>query len=116
MRIAINGTGIAGPALAWWLRRYGHEPVLFEKAPRLRTGGYVIDFGLSGYDVADKMGLVPALQEKGYRIQALRMVDSPGRTIACAGMGALQSLMRDRYVSITRGDLAGTDERVALRV
>lgn len=107
MRIAINGTGVAGPTLAWWLRRYGHEPVLFEKAPKLRTGGYVIDFGLAGYDVADRMGLVPALREKGYRIQALRMVDARGRT-AAAGMGAVQALLRDRYVSIARRDLAAT--------
>jgi NADPH-dependent 2,4-dienoyl-CoA reductase/sulfur reductase-like enzyme len=39
MRIAINGAGIAGPALAFWLRRSGHEPMLIEKAPRFRTGG-----------------------------------------------------------------------------
>jgi 2-polyprenyl-6-methoxyphenol hydroxylase-like FAD-dependent oxidoreductase len=108
VRVAINGIGVAGPTLAWWLRRYGHEPVLFEKAPRLRTGGYLIDFGLAGYDVADRMGLVPALQEKGYRMQALRMLDARGRTLAGAEMGALQSLIQDRYVSIARGDLAAT--------
>jgi 2-polyprenyl-6-methoxyphenol hydroxylase-like FAD-dependent oxidoreductase len=108
VKIAINGIGVAGPTLAWWLRRYGHEPVLFEKAPKLRTGGYIIDFGLAGYDVADKMGLVPALQERGYRSQAVRMVDTRGRTVARLEKGALHSLLRDRYVSIARGDLAAT--------
>ena len=44
MSVAINGAGVAGPTLAYWLRRFGHEPVLFEKAPALRTGGYLIDF------------------------------------------------------------------------
>jgi 2-polyprenyl-6-methoxyphenol hydroxylase-like FAD-dependent oxidoreductase len=44
VKLAINGTGVAGPTLAYWLQRFGHEPVLFEKAPALRTGGYVIDF------------------------------------------------------------------------
>ncbi|WP_255382106.1 FAD-dependent oxidoreductase [Mycobacterium sp. E2699] len=39
MKIAIVGAGIAGPTLAYWLRRYGREPTLIEKAPRLRTGG-----------------------------------------------------------------------------
>jgi flavin-dependent dehydrogenase len=33
MRIAISGARIAGTALAYWLKRYGHEPVLIEKAP-----------------------------------------------------------------------------------
>jgi 2-polyprenyl-6-methoxyphenol hydroxylase-like FAD-dependent oxidoreductase len=26
MNIAINGAGVAGPALAHWLHRIGHEP------------------------------------------------------------------------------------------
>ncbi len=49
MRIAISGAGIAGPSLAHWLHHSGHEPTLIEKAPRLRTGGYVIDFWGVGY-------------------------------------------------------------------
>jgi len=44
MRVIINGVGVAGPTLAYWLRRAGHEVVLVEAAPRLRSGGYVIDF------------------------------------------------------------------------
>lgn len=52
MKIAINGTGVAGPALAWWLKHFGFEPILFEKSPHLRTGGYVIDFWGLGYDLA----------------------------------------------------------------
>jgi len=44
VKVAINGAGIAGPTLAYWLWRYGHEPLLIEKSPRLRTGGYVHRF------------------------------------------------------------------------
>jgi 2-polyprenyl-6-methoxyphenol hydroxylase-like FAD-dependent oxidoreductase len=44
MRVAINRAGIAGPSLAYWLERSGHEVMLTEKAPQFRTGGYVIDF------------------------------------------------------------------------
>jgi len=67
IRIAINGTGVAGPTLAYRLRRLGHEPVLFEKAGRLRTGGYVIDFWGLGFEIAERMGLVPALLEQKFR-------------------------------------------------
>jgi len=56
MKIAINGCGIGGPTLAYWLTKYGHNPVLFEKAPAPREGGYVIDFWGTGYDVSEKMG------------------------------------------------------------
>ena len=108
MRIAINGTGVAGPTLAWWLRRCGHEPVLFEKAPSLRTGGYVIDFWGVGYDVAEKMGILPALHQQGYMLQALRMLGGKGRTVASVDVSAFRALLKDRYLSIARGDLAST--------
>ena len=60
MRVAIIGAGIGGPTLAYWLRRLGHEPILFEKAPAPRTGGYVIDFWGLGYDLAERMGILAA--------------------------------------------------------
>ena len=82
MRVIINGAGIAGPTLAYWLQKAGHEVVLVEAAPRLRTGGYVIDFGLVGYDIAEKMGLIPRLRELGYQVRELRFVDRQGRTSA----------------------------------
>ncbi|HEY2783467.1 MAG TPA: FAD-binding domain [Fimbriiglobus sp.] len=106
MKIAINGAGIAGPALAWWLQHYGHEPVLFERAPELRTGGYIIDFWGIGYDVAEKMGLLPELREAGYRFESVRMVNRNGRQIASLDVGSFQSLLGNRFFSIARGDIA----------
>lgn len=32
MRIVINGIGVAGPALAFWLNKAGHEVLLVEEA------------------------------------------------------------------------------------
>ena len=84
MRIIINGAGIAGPTLAYWLRQAGHEVLLVESAPQLRSGGYVIDFGLVGYDVAEKMGLIPRIRELGYQVKEMRFVDRHGRK--CGGI------------------------------
>lgn len=106
MRIVINGTGIAGPTLAYWLRRAGHEVLLVEAASQLRTGGYVIDFGLVGYDIAEKMGLIPRLQELGYRVKELRYVDRHGRTSASAPVDALARLTNGRFITVQRSDLA----------
>ena len=64
MRIAINGCGVAGPALAWWLREFGFELVLFESAPELRTGGYIVEFWGTGYDVAER-GRLPRARHAG---------------------------------------------------
>lgn len=52
MRVAINGIGVAGPTLAYRLRRFGHDPVLFEQAPSLRASGYLVDFWGLGYEIA----------------------------------------------------------------
>ena len=65
MKIAISGAGVAGPALAHWLHRSGHEPTLIERAPHFRTGGYVIDFWGVGYRVAQLMGIEAAIREAG---------------------------------------------------
>jgi NADPH-dependent 2,4-dienoyl-CoA reductase/sulfur reductase-like enzyme len=69
VNIVINGIGVAGPALAYWLTKSGHEVLLVEEAPRLRGGGYIIDFWGIGYDIAEKMGLIGAIRrlERGLR-------------------------------------------------
>ena len=41
--ILISGASIAGPALAYWLNRYGFTPTVIERAPQLREGGYPVD-------------------------------------------------------------------------
>jgi 2-polyprenyl-6-methoxyphenol hydroxylase-like FAD-dependent oxidoreductase len=57
--VLISGAGIAGPALAYWLRHRGFEPVLIEQAAHFRKGGYMIDFWGIGFDVAERMNLIP---------------------------------------------------------
>jgi len=78
MKIAINGAGIAGTAPAFWLQRAGHEVLLVAEAPQLRSGGYIVDFWGIGYDVAEKMGLVERIRERGYLVNEVRLVDDRG--------------------------------------
>jgi 2-polyprenyl-6-methoxyphenol hydroxylase-like FAD-dependent oxidoreductase len=73
--VLISGIGIAGPTLAFWLRRAGFTPTLVEQAPSLRAGGYVIDFWGLGFDIAERMGLAAEIDGVGYHIRELRMVD-----------------------------------------
>ena len=106
MRVLIAGAGIAGPTLAWWLLHYGIEPVLVERAPELRTGGYVIDFWGAGFDVAEKMGILPAVKKAGYVVEEVRIVDARGRRIGGFSVDVFRRLTDGRYVSLPRGDLA----------
>ena len=79
MKILISGAGIAGPTLAYWLVHYGFEPTIVETAPRLRTGGYVIDFWGAGFEIADRMGLLPEIRSKGYMLREVSVVNRDGK-------------------------------------
>ena len=106
MKIAISGAGVAGPALAYWLHRTGHEPTLIERAPRFRTGGYVVDFWGVGYDVAEKMGIREAIHDAGYQVESIRSVGADGRIAANLGVDAFRRVAQGRFTSVPRGDLA----------
>ena len=108
MRVLICGAGIAGPTLAYWLAHYGIAATIVEKAPRLRAAGYVIDFWGLGFDVADRMGLLPEIRRKGYMVREVRVVNRDGKRIAGFPAEAMARIAQGRYVSLARGDLAST--------
>lgn len=108
MKIAISGAGVAGPTLAYWLRRGGHEPTLIERAPQFRTGGYLIDFWGVGYRVAQRMGLESAIRDAGYQLQSLRSVGADGQTLAGLRVDGFRRAAQGQLVSVARGDLAAT--------
>lgn len=111
MKIAIVGAGISGPTLAYWLSHYGHEPILIEKAPRLRTSGYVVDFWGGGYTVAERMGLTAELHAAGYTVRELRLVDRNSRRVGGFSTEPFRQNLNGRFVTIPRGDLAAMIHR-----
>lgn len=106
MRVLIVGAGIGGPTLAHWLSRTGHQPTLLERAPRPRSGGYLVDFWGAAFDVAEKMGIVPELLENGYHMTEMREIDADGRRIASINPADLVGLSGGRFVTIARAELA----------
>jgi 2-polyprenyl-6-methoxyphenol hydroxylase-like FAD-dependent oxidoreductase len=105
MEILIVGAGVAGPTLAYWLVRAGHEVTLVERAPELRRGGYMVDFWGAGFDVAERMGIVPELRRRGYVFKQVRAVDGNGHRVATLRPSVIRG-NTGRYVSIARSDLA----------
>lgn len=105
MQTLIVGAGIAGPTLAYWLARSGHEVTLVECAPELRRGGYMVDFWGAGFDVAERMGIVAELRRRGYALKEARVVDNAGHRIASLRPAEILGDTA-RYVSIARSDLA----------
>lgn len=106
MRVLISGAGIAGPTLAYWLAQYGFDCTIVEIAPAPRTSGYMIDFWGAGFDVAERMGLLPAIRAHGYSIQEVRVVDRESHRISGFPAEAFAKMLRGRFTSMPRGDLA----------
>ena len=106
MKVAINGAGIAGTALAYWLSKLGHEVLLVERAPELRTGGFVVNLWGIGYDALEQMGLLPELLELQHHSDELRMVDRSGRTRGGYPSSVLLKLANGRMATLARSDIA----------
>ncbi|MFJ4666892.1 FAD-dependent monooxygenase [Kitasatospora purpeofusca] len=80
-KVLISGAGIAGPALALWLGRYGFEVTVAEAAPRLRGGGQAVDFrGATHLIVLERMGVLDDLRRIRTGGSPMRFVDETGRT------------------------------------
>jgi 2-polyprenyl-6-methoxyphenol hydroxylase-like FAD-dependent oxidoreductase len=58
----ISGAGIAGPILAYWLRRHGFSPTVVERASAMRAGGHPADLWGAAVDVVERMGILPAVE------------------------------------------------------
>ncbi len=108
MNIVINGIGIAGPALAYWLTRSGHAVLLVEEASQLRPDGYVIDFWGIGYDIAERMGLIGDIRRLGYQMREVRFVDRDGRKRGGFDVEVFGRMTNDRFTSVRRADVSAT--------
>ncbi|MBV9104780.1 MAG: hypothetical protein JO313_02030 [Verrucomicrobia bacterium] len=108
MKVLISGAGIAGTTLAYWLKHQGFESTIVEAAPKLRTGGYIIDFWGAGFEIAERMGIIPEIMKRGDRIREVKVVNERGHRIAGFPVEAFSQIAQGRYVSLARGDLAAS--------
>jgi 2-polyprenyl-6-methoxyphenol hydroxylase-like FAD-dependent oxidoreductase len=99
--ILINGGGIAGPCLAFWLTRQGHAVTITEQARQLRTGGQAVDFRGPSLVVLDKMGLLDQVRASATQMGPLVLVDDRGKEV-----GRLPAEVISGELEIFWGDLA----------
>jgi 2-polyprenyl-6-methoxyphenol hydroxylase-like FAD-dependent oxidoreductase len=100
--VLISGASVAGPALAFWLGRYGFHPTIVERAPAVRPGGYAVDFRGASVRVLERMGLLSEVQRRQTRIGAITIVDRDNKKVASMPDGFTSG-----ELEILRGDLAG---------
>ncbi|GAB3971539.1 FAD-dependent monooxygenase [Actinoallomurus acanthiterrae] len=107
MRVLICGGGIAGLTLAYWLRRRGMEPVVAERAPHGRLGGYGIDFFGTGYDVATRMGIIDQLTPHRLPVDSIDFIDASGRAGARLTAGLLDKIIQGPHLGLMHTALEG---------
>ena len=98
--VLISGASVAGPALAYWLQRYGYEPTVVERAPAPRPGGYAVDFRGASMTVLERMGILSAVRERATRMGAMTYVKESGKVAATTSVEAFSG-----ELEILRGDL-----------
>lgn len=100
--VLISGASIAGPALAYWLSRYGFAVTVVERGPGLRPGGQAVDFkGTTHLTVLERMGILEAIRDRQ---------TGGGDMVVVDGRGNRRALISGDFtggdVEILRGDLA----------
>ena len=105
--VLIVGASVAGPTLAYWLRRYGFNPTVVERTPSLRAGlgGHAVDLFGPAVDVADKMGILPQVMDARTKTEILSFL-RPGKPAVDVSMSRLTAGVSDRHVEVMRGELA----------
>lgn len=100
--VLISGASVAGPALAYWLHRYGFSVTVVERAPCLRPGGQAVDFkGRTHLTVLERMGILDEVRARRTGTTDLVFVDEGG-----CELGVMSGEFTGGDLEILRGDLA----------
>jgi 2-polyprenyl-6-methoxyphenol hydroxylase-like FAD-dependent oxidoreductase len=100
LNVLISGASVAGPALAYWLKRYGCTPTVVERAPAVRPGGYAVDFRGAALEALVRMGLLEKVCAHATNMGDITYVGEGGRRVARVPSVALSG-----ELEILRGDL-----------
>jgi 2-polyprenyl-6-methoxyphenol hydroxylase-like FAD-dependent oxidoreductase len=101
-RVLISGASIAGPAMAYWLHRYGFGVTVVEKADTIRPGGQAVDFkGPIHHTVLDRMGILDDVKAADVPNRDGILVNAKGTKV-----GTVPGEFAGGEINVPRGDLA----------
>lgn len=104
-KILVIGAGVAGPAVCYWLRRFGFSPVLIEKFSGIRKEGQALDFRGVAIDIVKKMNIYEKMRNRHKQLEVGRYVDTEGN-ILHEEKGERFCFRQGEDLEIARGDLA----------
>ncbi|MFF0575556.1 FAD-dependent monooxygenase [Streptosporangium saharense] len=100
-RALVVGLGVSGIATAIGLRRIGWDPVIVERAPGRRSGGYFVVLFGAGQAAARRLGILDAIPDRSPPGGVTYTVDRAGVRKPGLGFGDLPVSPR----MMTRGDV-----------
>jgi 2-polyprenyl-6-methoxyphenol hydroxylase-like FAD-dependent oxidoreductase len=104
--VVIAGGGIAGLTLGILLKESGWDPVVIERNPAPRSEGYMMDFFGSGWDVAERMGLVEEIRTISYPFDRIAYVDPHGKPrFPPVPLERIRQALQGKYAYLRRQDL-----------
>ncbi|MEV0254094.1 FAD-dependent monooxygenase [Streptomyces sp. NPDC050732] len=101
----ISGASVAGPALAFWLNRYGFAVTVVEKAGSTRRGGYPVDVRGTALEVVRRMGILPRLRDAHIDLRRLTFLDEDGGVVASIDPHTVTGGVAGQDLEVRRGDL-----------
>ena len=101
--VLISGAGVAGQALAIWLRRFGFTPVVVERAAAPRDGGQAVDLRGAAIEVARRTGILDAARAARTGTRGMSYVSSGGKRLA--SLDGAFGVVDPHDLEIVRGDL-----------
>lgn len=105
--VLVSGASVAGPVLAYWLRRFGFRPTVVERTVQLRDGGggHAVDLFGPVLDVIDWMGVREPVEQARTTTETMVLI-RPGRPTVEVPLELLSEGVSERHIEIMRGDLA----------
>ena len=106
LKVLINGAGIAGSCLAYWLTRtrLNASITVLERSPVPRPTGQSIEIRGPAISIVEKMGLLPAVRARNTTEEGTRLINASNRVLAEFGKG--DNSFTSEY-EILRADLCG---------
>jgi 2-polyprenyl-6-methoxyphenol hydroxylase-like FAD-dependent oxidoreductase len=104
--VLISGGGIAGPALAYWLHRWGFGVTVVERAAGPRPGGQAVDLRGAARTVVERMGLLDEVRAVSLDQKGIAWVRPDGRIAARMPSHSFGGEGIVSEIEVLRGDLA----------
>ena len=83
----------------------GWDVTIVEAATGPRTGGYMIDFFVPGWEAAARLGAIDEIRRRGHDYRRLVTRDASGRVSAKIDLDVVRAAARGRFTSILREDV-----------